>query len=125
MKSKILLILGFLFAMWLGGKLNALIFAPDVGVVVLSNESSGIITSAEIIVCGQTFNFSSIPKGEHAFARYDVTAESHYEIKVSLQPGQTLNSEIGYVSHSADFFDVIAVKDDQIEHKSREVSSRY
>jgi len=125
MKKKILLILGFLFALWLGSKLNALIFTPDVGVVVLSNESSEQIASAEISICGQTLNFSSVPAGEYVIAHYDVIADSHYDIKVTLQSGRTLDNEIGYVTHMSDYIGVIAVTNDEIAHKSREISTRY
>lgn len=125
MKKVILLILSFLFAMWLGGKLNALIFTPDVGVVVLSNESSEQICSAEISICGQTLTFSNVPTGEYVVAHYDIIVDSHYDIKVTLQSGRTLDSEVGYVTHMSDYIDIIAVTNDKIAHKSRKVTARY
>lgn len=124
MKKKIILAIAFLLAMWLGGVINAMIFAPDVGVVLVSNVSSEKIASAQVSICGQAFNFPGIPPGKYAVARYDVTTDSHYDISISFQSGRTLEGEFGYVTHGSDFFDVMEVTDGEIIHAERELPGR-
>lgn len=108
------LIVGFIFALWLGGKINALILSPEVGVVLLSNETSQEITSAHVTICGQEFEFSNVPKGGFAVARYNVTSDSHYDVKVLLRSGHRRDGKIGYVTHGADFFDVVEVSNEEL-----------
>jgi len=119
MMKKIVLVATVLIAMWLGGMLHALLFTPDVGVVLLSNESSEMITSVQVSVCGQPFSFSDVSEGKHVLARYDVASDSHYEIKVSFRSGRTVEGEIGYVTNGNDFFDVIEITDNEIIHAER------
>lgn len=113
-----------LCAMWLGGMFHAWFFAPDIGVVLLSNESSETIASVQVSVCGQTFRFSDVVKGRFAFARYDVASDSHYEVKVAFRSGRAMESEIGYVTNGGDFFDVIEITDDKIIHAERSLPER-
>lgn len=122
--KKIVLAAAFLFAMWFGGLLNEWLFVPNVGVVLLSNESSEAITSAQVSVCGQTFDIVDVPAGKFAVVRYDVAFDSHYEIKVSFQSGRMMENEIGYVMNGSDFLDVIEITDSEIVHAGRELPDR-
>lgn len=124
MMKKIMLAVAFIFALWFGGMLNEWLFAPDVGVVLLSNESSEAIPSIQVAVCGQEFNALNIPTGKYAVVRYDVTFDSHYDVTALLHSGQTLESEIGYVTHGNDFFDVIEITDNEIIHAKRELINK-
>lgn len=117
--KKIVLVAAFLVAMWLGGVLHAWLFAPDVGVVLLSNESSETIASVQVSVCGQMFSFPDVSEGKYVLARYDVASDSHYEIKVSFRSGRTVEGEVGYVTNGNDFFDVIEITDNKIIHAER------
>ena len=122
MMKKIVLVAAFFVAMWLGGMLHAWLFAPDVGVVLLSNESSETIASVQVSVCGQLFSFPDVSEGKYVHARYDVASDSHYEIKVSFRSGRTLEGDIGYVTNGNDFFDVIEITDNKIIHAERVLS---
>lgn len=117
--KKIVLVAILLFVMWLGGMFHAWLFAPDIGVVLLSNESSENIASVQVSVCGQLFSFPDVSEGKYVIARYNVSSDSHYEIKVSFRSGRTLEGEIGYVTNGNDFFDVIEITDNKIIHAER------
>lgn len=54
MIKKIVLAASFFVAIWFGGMLHVWLFAPDVGVILLSNESSETITSIQVSVCGSS-----------------------------------------------------------------------
>ncbi|SKA94806.1 hypothetical protein SAMN02745704_02619 [Paucidesulfovibrio gracilis DSM 16080] len=119
MKKKIVLAASFFVALWFGGMLHAWLFTPDVGVVLLSNESSETIASIQVSVCGQLFNFPDVSEQKYVLARYGVTSDSHYEIKARFLSGRTVEGEIGYVTNGNDFFDVIEITDNKIIHAER------
>ncbi len=123
MIKKSLIIAALLSLVWFGGLLNKWIFSPNVGVLLLSNESSEHIHSAKISVCGQDYTFQEIPQGEYIAVRYDVTTDSHFNIKVLLQSGRIVENEIGYITNGVDFFDIIKIKNDELIHESRELNS--
>lgn len=119
MKKKIVLAIAFLCTLWLGGTIHAWFFSPNTGVFLLSNNSSETITSAQVSVCGQTFNYNEMLNGEYGFSRYHVTSDSHYDVKVIFSSGRTIEDEIGYVTHGSDFLDIIEVLNNEIVHKQR------
>jgi hypothetical protein len=105
--------------LWIGAQVNELLFSRNVGVVLLDNKSTHVISSANVIVCGHTLVFGKIPVGEYDIAFYDVRADSHYDINIIFESGQEIQGEIGYVTHGLDFFDAIKVTNTGVVHKKR------
>ncbi len=68
-----------------------------------------------MLVCGQTIELQGIQPTKSASGFYEVTADSHYDVKVEFQPGARLQKEIGYVTNGHDFHDEVIVTDGDIE----------
>jgi hypothetical protein len=80
MKRKLLILGVVICSLWIGGQLNKLIFSRNVGVIIIENNSTHMISSASITVCGQTLEFGEIQAEGYDLAFYDVGADFDYNV---------------------------------------------
>lgn len=113
MKNRLTLAFLLLLAIWFGGWLGSL-FPPDIGVVILKNESDHHIRQAVIMIRELELNLGPIPADGFAVGRYDVPGDSHYDIRITFESEKEIRAELGYMTSGMDSFDVIEVRNDSI-----------
>lgn len=75
---------------------------PASGQVTLVNGADDPITHAEVSVCNQTITFEGIPPQGKRAARFEVRADSGYQVRVVFASGSKISGEVGYVTPGAD-----------------------
>jgi hypothetical protein len=85
------------------------------GQFLLSNQSNEVIAKAEIKVGKQLFEFTDIVVGDEFTESYSVLVDSHYEIKITFESGESFQKSIGYMTNGFDYDHSIIVTDDDIK----------
>ncbi|MBG0791708.1 MAG: hypothetical protein H0S80_14550 [Desulfovibrionaceae bacterium] len=116
----VLLVCAIVFGSWLHS-----FFPPDIGVVILENDSGQDIVEATIRIREIELVFPKIPDGDFCAARYEIPGDSHYEVLVTLESGKTMSLESGYMTNGADTFDVMTVRKNQVVHRLSQPSGLF
>jgi hypothetical protein len=83
-------------------------------IVSINNQSGAAIQELRLEVYGQRKIWNDINVGQSVRFTSESKGDSHYSVHVEFAGGKTLNKEIGYVTHGANFDDQIVVSSSDI-----------
>ena len=87
----------------------------SVGRFSVVNQSSELLDSVSITICGQNFEFSKMPPAASAKAQYRVTTDSDFSVLVVFDSGRTLRREVGYVTNGVEYNHAIVITDSEVK----------
>ena len=93
--------------------------ASNEGRFSVKNSATEAIVTASVVICGQTERFEKIDILQTRAAKYRVTGDSGYHVKVAFQSGRTLERDVGYVTNDLNFDDELIITDNNIEIVSK------
>ncbi len=90
------------------------IVRSDEGQVRILNAATEPIKNGQLEVCGQKFPFGEIEQGKSKAIQYKVRSDSHYKLEVEFHSGRKLEQELGSVTSSLDFEDILTLNDREV-----------
>jgi hypothetical protein len=85
------------------------------GTLVVANESSHLIPTASVTVCGQRFEMTDLAVGQVAEFPFQVRCEGGFKLELRRSAGQTVSEELGYITSGFDYKYRFNIKDTSIE----------
>ena len=93
--------------------------------VQIVNQSRETLIGGSIAVSNnKTVNLPTLNHDASVVVRFDIKADSHYEINVTFVSGRVMKKDIGYLTHGFDFDDRLIVTAQDILYQSK-TSSPY